>query len=187
MSGLNMNYCVECGTRLELRQCKEEGMIPYCKSCEAFRFPIYNAAISTVIVNKKKDKVLLIQQYGRTDNILVAGYINKGESAENALAREVKEEVGMTVIDYRFMRSEYFSKSNTLIFNFMSLVESEDLSGMTEEVDKAGWFSFEEAKRIIKPDSLAERFYLNFLRITESGREIPLTGDLFAGGADGEN
>lgn len=178
MAGVNMNYCVECGDRLEMRQCKEEGIIPYCKSCEEFRFPIYNAAISTVIINKNKDKVLLIQQYGRTDNILVAGYINKGEASEHALAREVKEEVGMTVIDYRFMKSEYFPKSNTLIFNFMSMVDSEDLSGMTEEVDKAEWFSFEEARRVIKPNSLAEKFFLNFLRITDFGKEIPLTEDI---------
>lgn len=174
MAGLHMNYCVECGTRLELRPCKEEGLVPYCKSCEAFRFPIFNAAISTVIVNRNKDKVLLIQQYGKTDNILVAGYINKGEASEHALAREVMEEMGMTVLACQFMKSEYFAPSNTLIFNYLSVVESEDLSKMTEEVDRAGWYSFEEAKRVIKPDSLAERFFLYFLEKTENGKILSL-------------
>ena len=47
-------------------------------------------------------KILLIQQYGKARNILVAGYVNKGESAEEAVVREVKEETGLTVVDYRF-------------------------------------------------------------------------------------
>lgn len=174
MAGLHMNYCVECGSRLELKMCKEDGLVPYCKSCEAFRFPIYNAAISTVVINRERNKILLIQQYGKTDNILVAGYINKGESAEHALAREVMEEMGMTVIACQFMKSEYYPGSNTLIFNYVSMVDSEDLSGMTPEVDRAGWYSYEEAKRIIKPNSLAERFYHYFLERTENGKIIHL-------------
>ncbi|SHO48447.1 NAD(+) diphosphatase [Anaerocolumna xylanovorans] len=174
MAGLLMNYCAECGTRLELKKCKEEGLVPYCKSCEAFRFPVFNTAISTVLINRDKNKVLLIQQYGKTDNILVAGYINKGESAEHALAREVMEEMGMTVAAYRFMKSEYYPGSNTLIFNYISMADSEDLSKMTEEVDRAGWYSFEEGKRIIKPGSLAERFYHYFLESTDSGKDISL-------------
>ncbi|WP_278690824.1 NUDIX domain-containing protein, partial [Clostridium baratii] len=44
-----------------------------------------------------------MQQYGRVDNILVAGYINKGEDAEQTLVREVKEETGLNIKDYQYM------------------------------------------------------------------------------------
>ncbi|WP_246772657.1 NUDIX domain-containing protein, partial [Paenibacillus polymyxa] len=66
-------------------------------------------------MNSQRDKVLLIQQYNIQGFILLAGYVNKGESAEQTLVREVKEEVGLQVDEYQYMRSEYFERSNTLM------------------------------------------------------------------------
>ena len=108
-------------------------MVPFCPSCNTYRFPIFNTAISTEVLYK--DKILLIQQYGRKNYILVAGYINKGESAEEALKREVKEEIGLNVTGCSFVKSEYFPPSNTLMINFSCTVDSDDLSNMTKEVD----------------------------------------------------
>ena len=88
-----MKYCYECGTKLTEKFLENEGMIPYCETCQEFRFPIFSTAVSMEIFNPEKDKVLLIQQYGKKRNILVAGYVNKGESAEHAMVREVMEEV----------------------------------------------------------------------------------------------
>lgn len=159
-----MKFCIECGERLELKECKGEGLIPYCNRCNAFRFPIFNTAISTTIYNKDMDKLILIQQYGREANILVAGYVNKGESAEEALVREVKEELRLNVVDYKFVKSKYYEKSNTLMVNFISFVDSEDLSNISSEVDRAKWFSLEEAKEAILKGSLAEEFLLEGMK-----------------------
>ena len=153
-----MKHCYECGAKLTEKHLEGEGMIPYCESCQRFRFPIFNTAVIMIVFNRTKDKILLIQQYGRDRYILVAGYVNKGESAENAVAREVMEEVGLKVIDYKFNKSEYYEKSNTLMLNFVCVAESEDLSHMTDEVDKARWFTIEEAKENIFHGSLAEKF-----------------------------
>ena len=95
---LEMNYCMQCGTKLEMRMHpQEETEVAYCPTCEAFRHPIYNTAVSMVVQNQSKDRFLLIQQYGRPSYILVAGYINRGEDAEDAVRREVMEETGLTV------------------------------------------------------------------------------------------
>lgn len=158
-----MKYCVECGTRLEERPLEGEGIIPYCPKCNEFRFPIYSCAVSMEILNPDKNKVLLIKQYGRDFNILVAGYINKGESAENAVKREVMEEIGLDVSNIKFNKSKYFEPSNTLMVNFSCVADTEDLSHMTNEVDSAKWYSFDEAKEEIKQGSLAHEFLLNFL------------------------
>ncbi|MBE6049255.1 MAG: NUDIX domain-containing protein [Clostridium sp.] len=155
-----MKFCVECGNKLELRKCEGEGLIPFCNKCNEFRFPIFNTAISTAIYNKSMEKVILIQQYGKDFNILVAGYVNKGESAEEALVREVKEELNLNVINYKFVKSKYYEKSNTLMINFISFVDSEDLSDISSEVDKAQWFTIGEAKNAILKNSLAEEFLL---------------------------
>lgn len=166
-----MIYCYECGSKLIEKECSgEEHLIPYCPHCNAYRFPIFSTAISTVVLNPNADKVLLIQQYGKTRNILVAGYVNKGENAETALVREVQEEVHLNIVKYKFMASRYFGKSNTLMLNFTSQANSEDISHInTIEVDKAGWYTFDEAKNAIAPASLAEEFLLLNLERMQKG------------------
>ena len=158
-----MKFCVECGNKLEEKLLEGEGMIPYCNNCQQYRFPIFNTAVSMVVLNETGDKILLIKQYGGDFCILVAGYVNKGESAENAVAREVKEEVGLTVTSCHFNKSEYFEKSNTLMLNFSCYVSDESLEGVTEEVDHAEWFSIEEARANIKEGSLAQRFLESYV------------------------
>ena len=158
-----MKYCVECGTKLEIRHLENEGDIPFCPECNQYRFPIFNCAVSMEVLNPDKNKVVLIKQYGRDFNVLVAGYINKGESAENTVKREVKEELGLDVSEITFNKTEYFEPSNTLMINFYCVADSEDLSGINHEVDSAAWYSFDEAVKEVKQASLAQKFLQNFV------------------------
>jgi NAD+ diphosphatase len=153
-----MKHCIECGTKLVEKELDHEGLVPFCPTCDTFRFPIFNTAVSTVIMNKERSKILFIQQYGRPGYILTAGYVNKGETAEETLIREVKEEIGVNVTDFVYNKSFYWERSNTLIFNYISVVDSEDLSGTNHEIDVATWFPVDEAAANVKPDSLAEKF-----------------------------
>lgn len=157
-----MNYCLVCGCKLEKRFLKNEGDIPFCKNCDSFRFPVFNAAVSMLILNQSLDKLLLIQQYQKKDNILVAGYINQGERAEDAVAREVSEEVGLTISNIVPNQSQFYQPSNTLILNYSCVALQEDIS-LTDEVDKAQWFELDEAIEVIKPNSLAKYFLKSFL------------------------
>lgn len=158
-----LNFCSVCGTKLYAKECDDEGMVQYCSKCQMFKFPMYNSAVSAVIFNKSKDKLLLIQQYGKKDNILVAGYINKGEIPQQALVREIAEEVSLNAVSYNYNHSIYFEKSNTLIHNFITIVDSEDFKIKQNEVDKADWFTIEDAVKYIKPNSLARQFLLKAL------------------------
>lgn len=158
-----MKHCIECGTQLVEKQLEGEGIIPYCPVCEQFRFPMFNAAVSVIIFNAAREKILLIQQYKKVRNILVAGYINLGESAEHAVAREILEEVGLDAVDIKFNKSEYYEKSNTLMFNFSCSVRDDKFKIDSKEVDYAAWYPVEEAKEAIADGSLAERFLLSYL------------------------
>jgi len=160
---MGMNYCVECGAKLCERFLENEGLIPYCPNCEAYRFPIFSTAVSMIVMPEPKDRILLIQQYGKKQNILVAGYINKGENAESAVRREVKEETGLESVSVSYNRSAYFEPTNTLMLNFTCIVRDDSLTGLTSEVDRAAWFTFDEARKAIKPGSLAQRFLNAFL------------------------
>lgn len=163
-----MKYCYVCGTELHSKECEGEGLIPFCDTCQVFRFPIFSTAISTAILNKERNKVLLIRQYNMKDFILLAGYVNRGESAEETLIREVKEEVGLHVDEYKFMRSRYFDRNNTLMLNFVSVAYDESLLQLTEEVEQAEWFTFDEARKAIMKGSLAESFLLKILEQAEA-------------------
>lgn len=153
-----MKHCVECGSKLELKFLEHEGMIPYCKKCEEYRFPIFSSAISVVILNKDRTKTLFIQQYGRNRNALVAGYINKGENAEEALYREMMEEIGVRPIEICFQKSSYWEKSNTLLFNYYAILDTEDITP-NHEIDSYAWFDLEEALEKVAKGGLAEIFY----------------------------
>jgi NAD+ diphosphatase len=115
-----------------------------------------------IVLNPARDKVLLIQQYGKPFYILVAGYVNKGEDAEDAAVREVREEMGLHVTSLAFNRSHYFAPSNTLMLNFTATVAGDEPTP-NREVDSYDWFTPEEAKANIKEGSLAERFLLYYL------------------------
>ena len=154
---MEMNYCMQCGTRLRIREHETEGPTPWCDTCGQFRYPVFNTAVSMIVMNEAKDRVLLIRQYGRPHYVLVAGYVNRGEDAEAAAAREVREEVGMAVTSARFNHSHYFSPSNTLMLNFTVTVAEPEVHA-NFEVDDWRWFTVEEARRNIKPGSLAQAF-----------------------------
>ncbi len=158
-----MSFCEECGTELCERYLENEGIIPYCSHCHAYRFERYNVAVSIITVDDATRRILLIKQYGKDSYILVAGYVNKGESAEHAVARELSEETGLTAGRIRFNRSSYFAPSNTLMLNFTCHITGDSRVRLTDEVDEAEWFSFEEARRQIRPNSLAQRFLCAYL------------------------
>ena len=98
-------HCFECGTALIEKELEEEGIVPYCPKCQQYRFPMYNVAVSMIVVDEETGKILLIQQYGKPSYILVAGYVNRGEAEEHAVVREVREETGLEVEHLRFNRT----------------------------------------------------------------------------------
>lgn len=159
---MEMNYCMQCGTKLVLREHEFEGMTPWCESCQAFRYPVFNTAVSMLVMNEQEDKLLLIRQYGRPHYVLVAGYVNRGEDAEDAAVRELKEEVGLEALSVRFNRSHYFAPTNTLMLNFTVTVREPEVH-TNFEVDDWRWFSLAEARENIKPKSLAKAFLEGYL------------------------
>lgn len=156
-------FCIDCGTELIEKEDGNEGMVPFCPSCNKFRYPQYNVAVSMVTRDEKTGKILLIQQYGRPSYILVAGYVNRGEKAEEAVVREVLEETGLTVSRLHFNRTTFFEPSNTLMCNFTAWVNNAEEINPNNEVDSFAWFTPEEARTNIRPGSLAEKFLLAYL------------------------
>jgi NAD+ diphosphatase len=156
-------HCHECGTALIEKELENEGIVPYCPKCEQYRFPMYNVAVSMIVINEQTGEILLIKQYGRPHFILVAGYVNRGEQLEHAVSREIKEETGMTVSRIKFNRTSFFEPSNTLMCNFTAFVKDASEMSPNGEIDSYQWFTPDEARKNIRPDSLAEKFLNAYL------------------------
>lgn len=150
-------YCRDCGTRLTLRYLENEGLIPFCEKCDAFKFPYFPVAVSMTVVNRAETKVLLARHTGEEDFKLFAGYIKQGESAEKAIPRELKEETKLTAVKWRYYGSRYHEAKNVLMLNFIVTADEGEIS-LNEEIEEAKWFSPEEAKSAIKKNSTAEYF-----------------------------
>ena len=164
-----MKYCQECGTALTEKELEHEGIIPYCPKCRDYRFPMYNVAVSMIVVNEENQKTLLIKQYGKDFFRLVAGYVNRTESLEHAVVRELKEETGMTAERVVFNRTRFFEPSNTLMCNFTAFVKDDSELNPNYEIDYCEWFPLDEARKAIDPNILAGQF-LNAYLDSRSGR-----------------
>ena len=49
-------HCFECGTALIEKELEEEGIVPYCPKCQQYRFPMYNVAVSMIVVDEETGK-----------------------------------------------------------------------------------------------------------------------------------
>ena len=135
---MEMNYCMQCGTRLHLKHHHFEGDVPYCDTCGEFRWPVFNTAVSMIVMNEEKDKIILIRQHHKPVHVLV-------------------EELGLTVKSVHFNRSHYYPPTNTLMLNYTVTV-AEHEAHPNWEVDAWRWFSIADARANIKPDSVAQGF-----------------------------
>ncbi len=157
-------YCKECGEKLSLRFCENEGLIPYCSKCESYMFPQFSVAVSMVVTTRAQDKILLAKHVEDEDFILFAGYVKKGENAEKTVPREIKEELGLNVVKTKYMSSRYHAKKDVLMLNFIVVVEEQPLKLAEEEIAEARWCSPDEALSLIRKGTTAEFFLTNAVR-----------------------
>ncbi|MDE6441395.1 MAG: NUDIX domain-containing protein [Clostridia bacterium] len=157
-------YCTVCGEKLTLMFKQDEGLVPYCKNCAEYRFPRFATAVSMVVTNRTKDKILLAKHNGSDDYILFAGYIKKGETAEKAVTREFKEETRLDTVKYKYMGSRYHEPKELLMLNYVLIAENGTPVPDPNELDEVEWFEPDSALQAIRKDSLAEAFLKNALK-----------------------
>ncbi len=153
---MEMNYCMRCGQRLTTKPHPTDGVVPYCEGCGDYRFPVFSAAVGIVVLNPERTEVILVQQYGRKSNVLVAGYVDKGEDAEHTVRRELMEELGLAPEKIWYLGSHYYAPSETLMLNFAATVRERE-AHPNFEIDAWRWYTLAEAKASVKPGGLAER------------------------------
>ena len=157
-------FCRNCGQKLSLRFCENEGLVPYCNTCESYMFPQFSVAASMVVTNRTQDKILLAKHADDDDFILFAGYVKKGETVEKTVPREIKEELGLDDVKTKYMSSRYHEPKDILMLNFIVVVEENKPIKLNEEITEARWCTPEDALKLIRKGTTAEYFLTNAIK-----------------------
>ena len=152
---MRFTYCPHCGSKLTKKEIGDEGLIPYCESCRVPLWDMFTTCIICAVVNEYEEIALLRQNYiSSTSYVCVSGIMKLGESAEETVCREVKEEIGLDVETLQFIQSYPYEKKEMLMLGFQATVKKAPLN-ISGEVDAAQWVPFEEALEKLRPGSIA--------------------------------
>ena len=129
-------FCGCCGGLLE-KSGTERAMV--CPECKATFYPRLNPA---VIVGVKNKDSLLVTKYNRgfSQNALIAGFAEIGETLEETVAREVMEETGVRVKNITYYKSQPWGVAGDLLAGFLCEVDGDTKIRRDEnELKEAAW------------------------------------------------
>ncbi|MDD4443220.1 MAG: NAD(+) diphosphatase [Kiritimatiellae bacterium] len=147
-------FCGACGAPLQ-RHASERAMV--CPACGHTAYPRINPVVITLVA--RGDQILLTRKAGGVLPFwsLVAGFVEANETLEQAVAREIAEEVGLRVTDIRYAASQPWPYPNNLMFGFTAAYESGSITPDGVEIAEAGWFGRDDLPPIPSRVSIARR------------------------------
>jgi NAD+ diphosphatase len=156
----NHQFCSSCRGALKDRR---DMRAKECESCGRLEFPRLSPAI---IVSVEKDDMLLLARSARFPGeffSVLAGFVEPGESLEEAVRREVMEETGIRVKDIAYFGSQPWPFPESLMIGFTAQYESGEIRIDGEEIVEAGWYRSSELPRIPGPVSIARKLIDSFV------------------------
>jgi NAD+ diphosphatase len=111
-----------------------------CPQCGALFFP--SASPAVIVAITRGDELLLAHNRNFRAGMfsLLAGFVDPGETLEQAVAREVREEVAVEIAGLRYVTSQPWAFPNSLMVGFRAVHMSGELAVDGKEIETAGWF-----------------------------------------------
>lgn len=147
-------FCGVCGEPTEPR---DAGHVRVCTSsaCGTVHFPRTDPAVIMLVT--RGGRALLGRQPswdpGRYSSL--AGFVEPGESLEDAVAREVWEETGVRVRDVRYHSSQPWPFPSSLMVGFTAEAEGDDITVDHDELEDARWFTREEMRASVAAGTMS--------------------------------
>jgi NAD+ diphosphatase len=160
-------FCSRCGTKT-LRKPEERGK--ECLNCGELFYPRISPAV--IVLIRKGKEILLARSPNFPPDMysLIAGFVEPGESAEAAVIREIREEVGIEVKNITYFGTQAWPFPNSLMIGFTAEYDSGDIRPDGFEIEDAKWFSVENLPVLPGKISIARKLIDSFLK--EEGLEV---------------
>ncbi|WP_433477490.1 NAD(+) diphosphatase [Spirillospora sp. CA-142024] len=146
-------YCPRCGTETRVTS---GGHVRVCPEDGSQHFPRVDPAV-IMLVTDEADRILLARgpQWPADRRSILAGFVEPGESLEQAVAREVNEEVGLPVRDVRYLGSQPWPLPQSLMLGFTAKTDGGvPLRPDPEEILDAAWYTRDELRTAIEAEEI---------------------------------
>jgi NAD+ diphosphatase len=163
-------HCSICGK--PLREHDSERCLR-CEECGENFYPVISPAIIVSVI--KDEKILLAHntRFPPGRHSLIAGFVEAGESLENAVRRELMEEIGIKVKNLRYLESQPWPFPNSLMVAFTAEWESGELKPDGIEIEQAAWYARDDKlPDLPPPGSVARRLIEGFYHSTSLSASI---------------
>lgn len=130
-------FCGRCGGH-NREHGRDRAMV--CDDCGIHAYP--RLSPSMIVLIHKGDNVLLARNHRFPEGMFstLAGFVEPGESVEETLVREVKEEVGVNVTNLEYQGSQSWPFPNSLMLGYHAEYESGEIVLQADEIADAAWF-----------------------------------------------
>ena len=137
-----------------------------CKECGKELWPSLATAI--IVRVTRGDEILMVHAHTFRDRHygLVAGFVETGETLEEAVVREVHEEVGLEITNVRYFGSQPWPYPCGLMVGFNADYVSGEIKLQEEEIAKGGWFHRNHLPEIPEKLSIARMLIDDWLKET---------------------
>lgn len=158
---MTFQFCGRCGAKTQL---DEKDMMLKCPKCGQMHYPRIAPAI--IVAIRKGDELLMAKHsyHEKIRYALIAGFVEPGETIEEAVHREVLEEVGIKIKNLQYKRSQTWPFPNSLMFGFSAEYESGDIKVDGDEILTAKWIKKEDVEPSETDISIASWLIEEFLK-----------------------
>jgi len=112
-----------------------------CPACGLLSFPRLSPAIIVLISREREFLLARSPRFAQGMFSVIAGFAEPGETLEEAVVREVREEVGIGVRDVRYFGSQSWPFPHSLMVGFTARYASGEIRIDGDEIEDAGWYS----------------------------------------------
>ncbi|WP_040215308.1 NAD(+) diphosphatase [Clostridium polynesiense] len=153
---MRYKYCPFCGKELKEKFSYDEGYVPYCEYDDKMYFDLPKPTVVVAVV--KEDDILLLKQsyIYKNSKVLISGYVSNGETVEETVYREVREETGIEIKDIKYLGSCCIEDKELLMLTYMAYYKSGELI-KSPEVEGAEWINIEDALCQMSEDAVGKK------------------------------
>ena len=156
---MKYTFCPNCGQELIPRSLGDEGLVPWCERCDRPWFDTFSSCIIVAVMNEKGQVLLQRETRRPTMEVLVAGFIKPGETAEDTVRREIAEETSLTATSLRYIASYPHMNGDMLMLGYCAQAEGEARPA-SGEVFSSRWCTLDEAIAALREGSIAQQLVM---------------------------